>query len=481
MKQFITTLALTLVCGYAHSAAAPAPANYGAEVRQFFAFEPGPVALTQVRIIDGTGAAPTDAQTLIIENGRITALGPDGSVTIPAGAKVLARPGHTVFPGLIGMHDHLFDVPPRNDFSYWTFLPAPLTAPRLYLAHGVTTIRTAGTTAFNIDLGVKRAINAGRAAGPRIHLASPLLVDMSAASSSQWGVKDPEDARRTVRFFADNGADWIKVYQWLTRAELAAIIDEAHQRGIKVMGHLCSITHREAADLGIDSIEHGFSFMTDFAPNKKPDQCPPPMARAPVSANDPAFLDLVQHMAHRKVALTSTITLEEMFQRPEPVTEEYLSYLTTDTRLAYATRRARNEPMFPGAPAGDGTAAIRHEVSLLRAFVAAGGTLMFGPDAIGPDLLKGQADLRGLELLVEGGFTPLEAFRVTTLNGAQLLGELDDIGTIAVGKRADLVLVHGNPAERIADVHNTELVFKDGVAYDPKKLKDSVRGQVGLR
>jgi len=247
------------------------------------------------------------------------------------------------------------------------------------------------------------------------------------------------------------------------------------------MGHLCSITHREAADLGIDSIEHGFSFMTDFAPHTKPDQCPPPMARAPVSANDPAFLDLVQHMAHRKVALTSTITLEEMFQRPEPVTEEYLSYLTTDTRLAYATRRARNEPMFPGAPAGDGTAAIRHEVSLLRAFVAAGGTLMFGPDAIGPDLLKGQADLRGLELLVEGGFTPLEAFRVTTLNGAQLLGELDDIGTIAVGKRADLVLVHGNPAERIADVHNTELVFKDGVAYDPKKLKDSVRGQVGLR
>jgi imidazolonepropionase-like amidohydrolase len=481
MKQLITTLALTLVCGFAHSAAAPAPATYGAEVRQFFAFEPGPVAITHVRVIDGTGAAPIEDQTLLIEQGRITAVGPTGSVRIPAGMKTLERAGYTVFPGLVGMHDHLFDVPPRNDFSYWTFLPAPLTAPRLYLAHGVTTIRTAGTTAFNIDLGVKRAINAGRAAGPRIHLASPLLVDMSAASASQWGVKDPEDARRTVRFFADNGADWIKVYQWLTRAELAVIIDEAHRHGIKVMGHLCSITHREAADLGIDSIEHGFSFMTDFAPNKKPDECPPPAARAPISADDPQFLDLVRHMARKNVALTSTITLEEMFMRPEPVTEDYLSYLTTDTRLAYATRRARNAPMFPGAPMGDGTAAIKHEVSLLRAFAAAGGTLMFGPDAIGPDLMKGHADLRGLELLVEGGFTPLEAFRVTTSNGARLLGELDEIGSVATGKRADLVLVRGNPATRIADVHNIELVFKDGIAYDPKKLKDSVRGQVGLR
>lgn len=458
----------------------PAPASYGPEVRQFFAFEPGPVALTHVRVIDGTGAAPLEDQTLLIEGGRIAALGPAATVAIPAGVRVIDRTGDSVIPGLVGMHDHLFDVPPRQDFSYWTMLPAPLTAPRLYLAHGVTTIRTAGTTAFNIDLGVKRAVDAGQAAGPRISVTSPLLVDASAASSMLWGMRGPDDARRVVRFFAESGAESIKVYQWITRAELAAVIDEAHRHGIRVLGHLCSITDREAAELGIDSIEHGFSFMTDFVPGKQPDQCA--MAGdTPVEADDPRFLDLVRLLVRRGVAITSTITLEEMFMRPEPATDDYLSHLTTDTRLAYAARRARNEPIFPGAPAGDGTAAIRREVGRLRAFAAAGGTVMFGPDAIGPDLIKGEADLRGLELLVEGGFTPLEALRIGTYNGASFLGLLGEIGTIAAGKRADLVVVRGNPAARISDVHNVVLVFKDGVAYDPRRLEDSVRGQMGLR
>ena len=472
-----------LCLGALAAAQAPAPPGYGPEVRQFFARAPGPLALTHVRVIDGTGAAALEDQTVLIDAGRIGAVGPTATVRIAPGTAVLDRHGYTVFPGLVGMHDHLFDVPPRTDYAYWTMQPAPLTAPRLYLAHGVTTIRTAGTTAFNIDRGVKQAIDSGQAAGPRINLTSPLLVDGSAASSMLWGVNGPEDARRVVRFFIDSGAESIKVYQWLTRAELAAVLDEAHRRGVKVLGHLCSITYREAAQLGIDSLEHGFSFMTDFALGKKPDECPGPAQHNPVPVDpaDPIFMDLVRLLVARNVAITSTITLEEMFMRPEPVTDEYLSYLTTDARLAYATRRARNEPIFPGAPSGNGTAAIRHEVALLRAFVAAGGTLMLGPDAIGPDLIKGQADLRGLELLVEGGFTPVEALRVATYNGARFLGLADEIGTIEAGKRADLVLVRGNPAERIADVHNIEIVFKDGVGYDPRKLQDSVRGQMGLR
>ena len=284
---------VSLGAAAATPALAPAPTGYGGEVQQFFAFAPGPVALTHVRVIDGTGAAPLEDQTLLIEGGRIAVLGPAAAVAIPAGMRVLDRPGDTVFPGLVGMHDHLFDVPPRHDYSYWTMLPAPLTAPRLYLAHGVTTIRTAGTTAFNIDLGVKRAVDAGQAAGPRISVTSPLLVDASAASSMLWGMRGPEDARRVVRFFAESGAESIKVYQWITRAELAAVIDEAHRHGIRVLGHLCSITDREAAELGIDSIEHGFSFMTDFVPGKQPDQCPT-AGGMPVEADDARFLDLVR-------------------------------------------------------------------------------------------------------------------------------------------------------------------------------------------
>jgi imidazolonepropionase-like amidohydrolase len=473
--------AALIACLLAYAAAASAqPASFAPETRQFIKYDAPVIALTHVRVIDGTGAAAVDDQTVVIRSGKLQSIGASATVRPPKEAVVLDRPGYTVFPGLAGMHDHLFDVPPRNDFANWTFLPAPLTAPRLYLAHGVTTIRTTGTVAFNIDLGLKRDIDAGKTPGPRINVTAPFLVDASAASGMYWGVKGPEDARRVVRFFAEAGAESFKVYQWITREELAAVIDEAHKHGLKVTGHLCSLTHREAAELGIDNIEHGFSFMTDFAGGKQPDQCPMPGPGQPATADQPEFQELARFLAQKNVALTSTIALEEMFMRPEAVTDEYLSYLTTDTRWQYLKRRARNEPMFPGAPSGDGGAAIRREVGRLRAFVDAGGLLMLGPDAIGPDLIKGHADLRGLELLVEGGFTPLEAIKVASFNGARFLG-LEQLGSLKAGKNADLVLVKGNPAARIADVHNIEIVFKDGIGYDPARLKDSVRGQMGLR
>ncbi len=479
MKRTIGWLAI-LGLGIFSAAQAQQPPSFGPEVRQFISHDAPLIALTHVRVIDGTGAEAMEDRTVIVRNGMIDAIGPSATTPVPAGAEVLERRGYTVFPGLVGMHDHLFDVPPRNDFSAWTFLPAPLTAPRLYLAHGVTTIRTTGTVAFNIDLGVKRSIDAGQAAGPRINVTAPFIVDRSAASSMNWGVDGPEGARKFVRFFAEAGAQSFKVYQWMTREELAAVIDEAHRLGLKVTGHLCSITHREAAELGIDNIEHGFSFMTDFNPTKRPDECPRPGGSAPVTADQPRFQELARLLAARNVAITSTIPLEEMFGRPEAVTDEYVSYLTTDTRLAYLQRRARNEPVIPGMPVGGGAEAIQREVGRLRAFVAAGGLLMLGPDAIGPDLIKGQADLRGIELLVEGGFTPSRAIQIATANGAKFL-EMQDLGTLTPGKRADLVLARGNPAQRIADIHNIEIVFKDGIGYDPARLKDSVRGQMGLR
>jgi len=510
-SEILWALPLVAAAVFPSATFAQRASAYGPEVREYIAYDAPTIALTHVQVIDGTGGPVLEDRTIIIENNRIAAIGPAATLKPPPSALVLERPGYTVIPGLVGMHNHLFDVPPRAGYSNWTWMPATFTAPRLYLAHGVTSIRTTGSLALNVDLGTKRSIDAGLAPGPRMNVTSPFLTDAQTASSWMWGLRDAEDARRVTRFFAESGAESFKAYQSITRAELAAVLDEAHRHGLKVTGHLCSITYREAAEIGIDNIEHGFDFMTDFTPGKQPDVCPyaPPPARkdpgarkpqaqtaaaskrqldddapppsGPITAESPAFKSLIELMVKKKVALTSTIQLDEMFRRPEPVTDEYLGYLTTDIRLAYATRRARNEPIFPGAPAGDGDAAIRREVAMERAFVAAGGLLMIGPDAISPDMIKGYADLRGLELLVEGGFTPLEAIKVATHNGAQFLGVLDRLGTVSTGKLADLVLVKGDPARRIADIHNIETVFKDGIGFDPAKLKAAVHGQVGLR
>jgi hypothetical protein len=125
---------------------------------------------------------------------------------------------------------------------------------------------------------------------------------------------------------------------------------------------------------------------------------------------------------------------------------------------------------------------LSKEMQFERAFVKAGGLLLAGcdPTSFG-GVLPGYGDQRGLELLVEAGFTPVEAIHIATQNGAVFLGEDATLGSIAVGKAADLVVIAGNPAERIDDIEKVETVFKDGVGFDPGKLTQSVVGLVGLR
>jgi cytosine/adenosine deaminase-related metal-dependent hydrolase len=122
----------------------------------------------------------------------------------------------------------------------------------------------------------------------------------------------------------------------------------------------------------------------------------------------------------------------------------------------------------------------RRDMDLQRAFVDAGGLLIAGPDPVGiADNIPGFGDQRQIELLVEAGFTPVQAIRIATLNGAIYLGRDDRIGSIAVGKNADLVVVKGDPATRITDIENIEIVFKDGAGYDPAKLLEAVKGHYG--
>lgn len=462
-------------------------AQISPEVKTFVTVDASTVALTHVKVIDGTGTAARDDQTIVITNGRIQSVGDAAKAAIPADAKVLDLHGYTVIPGLVGMHDHL--VYPAGAGFY---AEMGYSFPRLYLASGVTTIRTTGALEPYTDIEIKKQIDTGKAPGPKIGITGPYLEGEGSFAVQMHALTGPEDARKTVAFWAEQGATSYKAYMFITRAELGAAIDEAHRRGIKVTGHLCSVSFREAAALGIDDLEHGLLVDTDFVPDKKPDACPPtgPMLLqlAQIDINGPEVQQTIRELVAHHVAVTSTLPVFEMFVPDRPsLQQRMLDALSPDARAAFLANKVRvGDSAFLRQRYGTETspwpALLKKEMQFERAFVEAGGLLLAGEDPTGiGGVIAGYGDQREVELLVEAGFTPAEAIRIASFNGAQFMGEADRIGSIAPGKQADLVVIHGDPSANIADIEKVETVFKDGIGYDSAKLINSVRGLVGLR
>src|SRR5829696_3482597 len=449
------------------------------ETREFISVDAPSVALAHVRVIDGTGGPALADQTVVISGGKILSVGPAASAKIPEGAKVLDMAGRSVIPGLVLMHEHMFYPTGRlalfNEMG-WSF-------PRLYLGCGVTTMRTAGSVEPYTDLNIKRLIDTGRIPGPKVHVTGPYLDGKGAFATQFHVLTGPDDARRMVNQWADEGVTSFKAYMYINRAELGAAIEEAHKRGIKVTGHLCAVGFREAASLGIDNLEHGIVVDTEFVPGKRPDVCPPQNETVThltkLDIDSEPVREMIRDLVARKVAVTSTLAVFEAFlpDRP-PLQQRVLDALTPDARSQYLVARARAAERKDSPWA----AALKKEMQFELAFVRAGGRLLAGTDPTGNGgALAGFGSQREVELLVEAGFTPLEAIRIATLNAAEYLGEADSVGTVAPGKLADLVVLRGDPSANINDIEKVELVFKDGVGYDPAKLIDSVRGSVGWR
>ena len=360
--------------------------------------------------------------------------------------------------------------------------------PRLYLANGVTTIRTTGSVAPYTDLEIKRLIDAGRMIGPKMHVTAPYFEGKGAFTPVMHQLNDAADARRMVNFWADQGATSFKAYMNITRDELRAVVEEAHKRGLKVTGHLCSIGYKEAAEIGIDNLEHGLFADSEFVPNKQPDQCPQGVSNSlrQLDLKSAPVQETIKTLVAKNVAITSTLPVFEAGSAPLAqsgigassalLNPRVLNVMSTDARVRYLQNRARVSLQ------GDFVALLRKAMDFERAFVQAGGLLIAGLDPTGNGgIVAGFGDLRQVELLVEAGFTPAEAIKIATLNGAKFLGEDARIGSIAVGKQADLMIVKGNPAANINDLEKVEIVFKDGVGYDSEKLIQSVQGLVGIR
>jgi imidazolonepropionase-like amidohydrolase len=435
------------------------------------------VALQHVRVIDGTGAAQRDDQTVIIDHGKIAAVGPFASTTAPAGAQAMDLTGSTVIPGLVGMHEHLF-YPSGDGIS--TYNEQAFSFPRLYLASGVTTARTGGSLEPYTDISVKKAIDGGRMPGPKIWITGPYLEGKGTFALQMHELTGPEDATRTVEYWIAEGATSFKAYMNISHAELKAAVDAAHKHGIKVTGHLCSIGFREAASIGIDNLEHGLLVDTEFHAGKQPDVCPNASRSeiARLDLNSGPVLDMIADLVAHNVAITSTLAVFEAFDGSRPPLEKrFVDAVSPEAALSYLQSRANAR----GGPTAPALEELRKEMEFEYAFVKAGGLLMAGADPTGNGgALAGFADQRNIELLVEGGFTPVQAIQIATSNGAKFLGELDRVGTVTAGKAADLVVIDGNLAANIAAIRKVKLVFKDGAGYDPAKLLDSVKGAAGM-
>lgn len=434
------------------------------------------VALTNVRVIDGTGAPAQEGQTVIIQNGRISAVGPAASTRVPDGARVMDLNGHTVIPGIVGMHNHTFYTTSGRSIQ------ANFTAPRLYLASGVTTIRTTGSMSPYSELNLKRQIEEGQAPGPRMHVTGP-YISGDGAGSGMYAVGTPEDARRVVQYWAGEGATWFKFYTLISRDEMKAAIDEAHRLGVRLTGHLCSVGYREAVELGIDALEHGLFANSEYDPNKQPDRCPQTAGAslANVDVGSDEVQQTIRTMVDNDVAMTSTLAVYELFvpNRPQELDQRMLDAMSEETREEYLATRRR---IAENPQAGIAPEVFQKAMAFERAFVEAGGLLAAGVDPTGNGgALPGFGDQRNLELLVEAGFDVPQAIRIMTLNGAKALGVDDELGSVEVGKIADLAVVRGNPVADPAQLRNTTLVFKDGVGYDSAKLIESVKGAVGVR
>lgn len=474
MRRFAALLSLSLM---ALGAAAP-QRGLSNTVRAFVRVDAPAVALVGVKVIDGTGAPARAGQTVLLRGGEIEWVGARTMAPIPADAEVLELDGYTVMPGMIMVHEHMFYPSGQGAYNQMQF-----SFPRLYLAAGVTTIRTGGSRDPYGDLNLRAAIDNGQVPGPNMDVTGPYVNGPGLPIMFVNAVDGPDDAVELVSYWADEGATSFKAYMQITRAELGAALEVIHGRGLKMTGHLCSVTYAEAAGLGIDNLEHGFMAATDFVADKEPDVCPSGRARSAslldADIDGPEVQALFRTLIDNEVAVTSTLPVFEISTpgRP-PAPDGALDAMAPDARDRYLRQWAR----VAQQNSAQAVAAFEKNMTMEKAFVDAGGLLLAGTDPTGyGGVVAGYANQREVELLVEAGFSPEHAVSIATLNGARYLGIAARTGTVEAGKAADLMVVRGDPAGDIGDIRKVEIVFKGGIGYDSQALFDSVKGTVGIR
>lgn len=442
-------------------------------VKKFIDYDTSAITFTHCRLADVKHLKVLEDQTVIVSNGEIAAIGDSKKLSAPAGSTIIDLTGKSLLPGFVLVHEHMYYANYSADFSYLDVKELPYTFPKLYLACGATMIRTAGSIEPYADLNLKRDIDAGKMLGPEMDVTAPYMEGKGSIFPGMHELSGPAEAKAFVDFWTSQGCTSFKGYMFIDKPTLKAAIDEAHAKGLKVTGHLCAVTYREAAEMGIDQLEHGFSVSTDFVPGKKENACP--LFAAPIaSADSPKVRDLIRFLIDKKVTVTSTLAvIYNMTTLDTTIRPEVLAAMAPDTRDMFLN--VYNKMRSSGS-----NKAMGEEMKMEKMFSDAGGLLTVGTDPTGSGAtLAGYGSQQSIELLTSAGFSPIEAIRIATYNGAKALGMEDKIGSIEVGKAADLVVIDGDIFQDIHNIRKIEWVFKQGVGFNSQKIFASVKGEVG--
>lgn len=411
------------------------------------------LAIVGGTLIDGTGAAPVPDATVIVHDGRIVAVGPRSKVKVPRKAHVVDAQGKTILPGLWDMHAHFEQVE-------W----GPI-----YLAAGVTTVRDCGNE-FEFITAVRDAVAQDRGLGPRLLLAGivdgtgPLAIGVAR-------VDTPEQAREWVDRYHAAGFQQMKIYSSVKLDEIKAVADEAHRVGMTVTGHIPEgLNAYQAIEAGQDQINH-IIYVVDithapFPPNtSRADRM---KAMADLDLSSPEAVKALAFLKEHHTVVDPTLAVFEFFTattaRPPASFEPGVNKVAPEL----AQQLTDVEP--PNQNSEIEEKIFQKDVAAVGALHREGIPVVAGTDQTVP----GYSLHREMELYVQAGFTPMEAIQAATIVPARVMGLGGELGTVEKGKRADLILINGDP---LADIHNTrnvEWVITNGVMYHTAELWQSV-------
>jgi imidazolonepropionase-like amidohydrolase len=413
----------------------------------------GAMAFIGATLIDGTGAPPVRDAVVLVEKGRITAAGRRGAVRLPAGARRVDVRGKFIVPGLWDMHAHFEQIE-------W----GPV-----YLAAGVTTVRDCGNE-LEFITAVRDAIDAGRGVGPRILLAC-LADGVGDLTLGNVLIRSAEDIPPVVERFQKAGCVQVKLYSSTDPKLIPAIAQAAHAAGMSVTGHVPVGTGAVAAvEAGFDGINH-ISFISRalLPPDLKLeafDRDGLTRALAAVDFNSPSVKETLAVFVRHHTVIDPTVVLTELLNRPH---DELMAVEPGIAKLPTPLRNSTDQGLAPEeAPAG--AARLATALSVLRALHESGATIVAGTDQSVP----GHSLHREMELYVSAGFTPMEAIQAATIVPARALGRDRELGTVEAGKRADLIVVDGDPLADIRNLRQIVQVVAGGRVYDPVRLWRSV-------